>query len=172
MTLVSTLPSSAPRPAALAAPAPVPALSPDPSTVEIDASEPFHRVVAAVQEAVRDGVASVWLTGHGAAPVAARVLRLVRDVRVGAELDPAEVGLAEAASDAVVLAGVAGGRAHVLVRDPSARATLRAAVRRLVTRGPVALPSRFGGDAWSATVALSWPVEVVVHPRVAAVLAA
>lgn len=141
-----------PRPTASPAPAPIashPARTATASraALEIDARQPFHRVVAQVQQARLAGYRTVWVTGPAAPAVASRLLRLTVDLTVGAELDLTG-GLEAAALDAVALAEVAGGRAHVLVRDVRA---LPGLVRHL-GQSPRPRRARFGGDAFAATI--------------------
>lgn len=135
-----------------------PAAAPrDTSAVEVSASLPFHVLVGHAQRAEREGRTTLWITGPGAPAVASRLLRLTNTLTVGAELDLSD-GAAAAALDAVALARVADGRAHVLVRDVR---HLPALARELGQR-PRPRLTRFGGDAFAATLPGSSRQEVLV----------
>lgn len=129
--------------------------------VVLDALAPFHQVVATAQRALRTEGGIVWVRGPNAAPVAARLARLVRG-QVGVELVPGD-DLATAARDLVALAGISGGRTPVLVTDPATRLGLIVVLRQELARGRQPYPAHFGGDAFTATIRLPWPVEVAVH---------
>lgn len=129
----------------------------------LDASTQFPTLVAAAQRADREGVAHLWLAGPEAAPVAARLLRLVRHVRIGVAVVPdGDLDVRTLVLDAVALAGIAGGIGWVLVPDGVTQVRVAAAVRAELARGPRPYPAHFGGDAFAATIRLPWPVDVVV----------
>lgn len=137
------------------------------AAVELDAAAPFHVNVAQVQARVALGTRGVLISGVGAAAVASRLLRLFGgaiDVVVRLDELQDDAAATDAARDAVALAGIAGGRATVEV--PSARdlALMLDAVRDAL-RTPPASPTRFGGDAFTATIRLPWPVAVDVRIR-------
>ncbi|PWD51593.1 hypothetical protein C8046_14025 [Serinibacter arcticus] len=125
-------------------PAPTPTRT---ASLELAADLPFHVLVAAAQDAERAGRDVLWLTGGGAAAVASRLLRLTRTLAIGAELDLSR-GAEAAALDAVALTRIGDARAHVLVRDAR---QLPALARELGLR-PRARATRFGGDAFAATL--------------------
>lgn len=151
---------AAPAPVALRPPAASPAAEPAPGTVpdlELSADLPLHVLVTQTQRAERAGRAVLWLTGPDAAAVASRLLRLTRTLAIGAELDLAQ-GAHGAALDAVALAQIGGGRAHVLVRQARHLGEL---ARELGLR-PRARVTRFGGDAFAAVLPPSGHQEVRV----------
>ncbi|WP_284248484.1 hypothetical protein [Litorihabitans aurantiacus] len=132
----------------------VPSSSP---AVEVRADLPFPVLVARAQQAERDGTPLLWLTGAGAAAVASRLLRLTRVLAVGAELDLGQ-GARGAALDAVALTQIGGARAHVRVAD----ARLLGALARELGLRPRARATRFGGDAFTATLPPAGHQEVQV----------
>lgn len=134
----------------------------DPASAVVDSSLPLFRILEAARSAQREGAATVWVSGANAAPVAARLTRLVQGLRVGVEVRP-EDDLAATARDLVALAGIAGGRAAVLVADASARLGLVVALKQEFAHGARPYPAHFGGDAFTATIRLPWPVELEVH---------
>ncbi|ROR96277.1 hypothetical protein EDD28_0859 [Salana multivorans] len=153
---------AATRPASRAA---RPAPSVAPVAIELDAAVPFHVLVADVQRWLARGRRDLVVAGPGAAAVASRLLRLLGgavDVVVRLDRVHTDDDAARVARDAVALAGIAGGRAAVEVRDPRDLALVLDAVREAL-RTPPAIPTRFGGDAFTATIRLPWPVEVDVR---------
>lgn len=118
-----------------------------PFALDLPAHLPFHELVARAQRAERERLGVLWISGPGAPAVASRLLRLTRTLDIGAELDFSR-GAAAAALDAVALTQLGGRRAHVLV--PDAR-HVRALARQLDLR-PRARQTRFGGDAFTATL--------------------
>lgn len=131
----------------------------------IDGDQPFHRVVAALQQRLADGAASVVVGGSNAAAVASRLVRLLGNgVEIVVRLEPVtnDDDAARAARDAVALAGIAGGRASVEVETGLELALLLDAVREAL-RAPGAVATHFGGDLFTSLLTLPWPVEVDVR---------
>lgn len=132
--------------------------------VTLDASDPFHRTVAAAQAALRDGACRFVLRGPGALECAARLASLVRGIEVALVL-PALRGadVARQAREAMVLAGLLGTRVRLSV--PAATAgVLREALReRRAARPDASLGYPFGGDAFTALLRVPLRGEVEVE---------